>query len=142
MDRELKLILETIVGKVEKLAEKQDSFDARLGVLVDRQDSFDARLGVLMDKQGSFEAQVLTRLDRVEGELSTVSARLSKVEDGLESVKEQLDRNEAEFSQDVVTMLNLIHLKLERSASKEDMDFLAAKLGVHDIEMDRLRRMK
>lgn len=43
---------------------------------------------------------------------------------------------------DVISMLEVINRKLELTATKEDIEFLAGKLGQHDLEIDRLKRIK
>ncbi|MNI32709.1 hypothetical protein D3C73_866310 [compost metagenome] len=60
----------------------------------------------------------------------------------LDSITSQLDRMEAESNQDVIALLEVINGKLELTATKEDINFLAGKLGQHDLEIDRLKRVK
>lgn len=44
--------------------------------------------------------------------------------------------------EDVVAMLEVISSKVETLATKEEIEYLAGKLGQHDLEIDRLKRIK
>ncbi|TVY07433.1 DUF1640 domain-containing protein [Paenibacillus cremeus] len=57
-------------------------------------------------------------------------------------VDERLDRIEVFQNEDVVAMLHVIQGKIETCASKEDVMYLAGKLGEHDLALDQLKRVK
>jgi chromosome segregation ATPase len=117
MDPELKAILKEIVGKIDKVENK-------LGEVENKIDKVENRLG-----------EVENKLDKVEN-------RLGVVENKLVVITNQLDRMEAESNSDVIAILESMNGKLETLATKEDIDYLAGQLGKHDLEIDRLKRVK
>lgn len=124
MDQELKTILREIVGKIDKV-------DSRLGEVENKIDILDNRLG-----------KVENRLGNVENKIDQVENRLGNVEDKLIVITNQLDRMEAESNSDVIAILESMNGKIETLATKEDIDYLAERLGKHDLEIDRLKRVK
>jgi tetrahydromethanopterin S-methyltransferase subunit G len=104
----------------------------------------------------SFKNEINSRFDSVEGKLEGMNGKLEAVEGKLEVVEGefvvvngkldtitlQMDRIEAEPNKDVIGMLEIIHSKMETLATKEDIDYLAGQLGKHELEIDRLKRVK
>jgi len=60
----------------------------------------------------------------------------------LDQISSQLDQIEVNSKQDVIGLLEVINTKLEKSATKHDIDYLAVKFGQYDLEIDRLKRVK
>jgi archaellum component FlaC len=85
-------------------------------------------LETILDHQEAFKKDMNTRFDGVDGRLEAISS--------------QLDRIEPETNDDVVAVLESISSKLETLATKEDIDYLAGQLGKHELEIDRLKRVK
>jgi chromosome segregation ATPase len=113
MEQELKVMLELIIRNQESL---QSDVNAR----------FD---------------DVNARIDDVNARFDDVNARFDKVDNDLTMITMQLEKLEANTNSDVIAMLELMDSKLELTATKEDINFLAMKLGKHELEIDRLKRI-
>lgn len=99
-------------------------------------------LETIIKNQESFEKKVNIRFDGIDSELSSIKTQLVGVDNELSSIRTQLDRIENESNQDVIAMLEIINNKLEVAATKEDVNFLAGKLGQHEFEIEQLKRAK
>ncbi|MBP1993701.1 hypothetical protein [Paenibacillus eucommiae] len=73
---------------------------------------------------------------------SEVNARFDNIDVELSAIRTQLNRIETEANEDIIATLEIINNKLELTATKEDIGFLAGKLGQHELEIDRLKRVK
>jgi hypothetical protein len=66
---------------------------------------------------------------------------LGPIKTQLAQMQQQLDRMENAQTHDVMALLAIINGKLEQTATKEDITYLARKIGEHDLELDRLKRI-
>ncbi|MDF2670458.1 MAG: hypothetical protein K0R67_2764 [Paenibacillus sp.] len=80
--------------------------------------------------------------DKLTDVSTRLNSRLDSVDNKLIGIAVQLTRMETEGNNDVIIMLEMMDTKLELTAKKEDIDYLAGKLGQHDLEIDRLKRIK
>lgn len=67
---------------------------------------------------------------------------LPSIKEQLTQMQHQLDRMEYAQTHDVLSLLTMIDAKLEQTATKEDIAYLARRIGEHDLELDRLKRIK
>ncbi|WP_240413791.1 hypothetical protein [Paenibacillus periandrae] len=67
---------------------------------------------------------------------------LPSIKEQLTHMQHQLDRMEYSQTHDVLSLLTMIDTKLEQTATKEDIAYLARRIGEHDLELDRLKRIK
>ncbi len=114
MDQELKAILESIQGELQSVKENQVTF----------------------------AKEVNQRFDGIDNRFNEVDNRFNEVDGKLGDIKSQLDRIEAESNDDIVALLETINGKLETLATKEDVAYLAERLGRTELEIDRLKRAK
>jgi tetrahydromethanopterin S-methyltransferase subunit G len=135
MDQDLKDMLQSIIVSQEMF---QNQVIARFDKVDAGFDKVDARL----DKVDARLDKVDARLDKVDARLDKVDTRLDKVEGEISIIRTQLDRIEYEGNSDVLGVLEVMNAKLELTATKDDIDYLAMKLGQHDLEIDRLKRVK
>jgi hypothetical protein len=122
MDQELRSMLETIVDHQEAMKEEMN-----------------ARFETIVDHQEAMKEEMNTRFETIQKDMNV---RFDGVDGRLEVISSQLDRIEAETNDDVVAILESISSKMETLATKEDIDYLAGRLGKHELEIDRLKRIK
>ena len=121
MDQELKGILESIQNELKSVKENQETFAKEVNHRFDAVDD---------------------RLNGIDGRLDGIDGRLDGIDGRLDEMKSQLDRIEAESNDDVVALLESIGGKIETLATKEDVEYLAARVGRNELEIDRLKRAK
>lgn len=114
MDQELKVMLESIQGELKSVKENQETF---------------AR-------------EVSHRFDGMDNRFNEMDNRFNEMDGKLGEIKSQLDRIEAESNDDIVALLETINGKLETLATKEDVEYLAGRVGRTELEIDRLKRAK
>ena len=128
MDQELKVILESIQGELKSVKENQVTFAKEVN---QRFDGIDSRFNEVDD-----------RFNRIDNRFNEVDNRFNEMDGKLGEIKSQLDRIEAESNDDIVALLETINGKLETLATKEDVEYLAGRVGRTELEIDRLKRAK
>nr|WP_247741009.1 hypothetical protein [Cohnella sp. LGH] len=128
MDQELKAILESIQGELKSVKENQVTFAKEVN---QRFDGIDNRFN-----------EVDNRFNEVDNRFNEVDNRFNEMDGKLGEIKSQLDRIEAESNDDIVALLETINGKLETLATKEDVEYLAGRVGRTELEIDRLKRAK
>ena len=121
MDQELKVILESIQGELKSVKENQVTFAKEVNQRFDGIDS---------------------RFNEVDNRFNEIDNRFNEMDGKLGDIKSQLDRIEAESNDDIVALLETINGKLETLATKEDVEYLAGRVGRTELEIDRLKRAK
>ena len=128
MDQELKVILESIQGELKSVKENQVTFAKEVN---QRFDGIDSRFN-----------EVDNRFNEVDNRFNEIDNRFNEMDGKLGDIKSQLDRIEAESNDDIVALLETINGKLETLATKEDVEYLAGRVGRTELEIDRLKRAK
>jgi len=128
VDQELKVILESIQGELKSVKENQVTFAKEVN---QRFDGIDSRFN-----------EVDNRFNEVDNRFNEIDNRFNEMDGKLGDIKSQLDRIEAESNDDIVALLETINGKLETLATKEDVEYLAGRVGRTELEIDRLKRAK
>jgi len=142
VDQELKVILESIQGELKSVKENQVTFakevNQRFDGIDSRFDAVDARFDAV---DARFDA-VDARFDAVDARFGGIDNRLDEVDGKLVTITNQLNRLEGETNDNVIALLQTINGKLETLATKEDVEYLAGRVGRTELEIDRLKRAK
>ncbi|RED85228.1 hypothetical protein [Cohnella phaseoli] len=142
MDQELKVILESIQGELKSVKENQVTFAKEVN---QRFDGIDSRFNEVDDRFNRIDNrfnEVDDRFNRIDNRFNEVDNRFNEMDGKLGEIKSQLDRIEAESNDDIVALLETINGKLETLATKEDVEYLAGRVGRTELEIDRLKRAK
>jgi len=135
VDQELKVILESIQGELKSVKENQVTFAKEVN---QRFDGIDSRFNEVDDRFNRID----NRFNEVDNRFNEVDNRFNEMDGKLGEIKSQLDRIEAESNDDIVALLETINGKLETLATKEDVEYLAGRVGRTELEIDRLKRAK
>lgn len=102
------------------------------------------KLDLILDSLGELK-QIVTNMRK---EQEVTNARLDRMEKRLDRMDRRLEtmesRQEKMEKQHEITNERLIGIeqRLNDTATKEDVEYLARKLGEHELELDRLKRAK
>ncbi len=149
-------MLESIQDELKSVKENQETFsrevnlrfdsvDNRLNVVDNRLNGMDDRFDVMDNRFNAMDDRfdvMDNRFNAMDDRFNAVDARFNVMDGKLDGIKNQLDRIEAESNDDVVALLESISGKIETLATKEDIEYLAGRLGRTELEIDRLKRAK
>ncbi|MBP2242015.1 chromosome segregation ATPase [Cytobacillus eiseniae] len=147
MEQLLKEILEQVKGhskRFDAIDSRLGQLDERLGNVENRIDNVDQRLGNVKNRIDNVDQ----RLGNVENRIDNVDQRLGNVENKLDSLEEIINNHATEFK----SHFRQIETKLDQHekqfqilsdqiiGTKIDIKHLSGKTGVHDTEINQLKK--